>query len=321
MKRRDFIKAGTALTVMTMAAPSMIPAEAATDKIAPIADDKSLRVASCQFPVSGNISENAQYIKNFMIEASKLGAHLLHTSEACLSGYPSVDIPSFAGLDWNSLRRETAALRKLATDLGIWLVLGSVHYLDENTKPTNCLYLINPEGKIVNRYDKSFCTEADQQHYSSGDRLVTCDIHGVKIGLAICYDICWPQLYIGYREQGATVMLHSFHNARGVGPNCLDQLNVREAATRCADNHMWAICNNSSQPYSHWGSFVARPDSSILKQLRINHSGMLVHDFPDGLSEGGWIHNPQPMRKRDDEIMSWGTVAKHPRKDNGQAEP
>jgi hypothetical protein len=48
---------------------------------------------------------------------------------------------------------------------------------------------------------------------------------------------------------------------------------------------------------------------------------MLIHDFPDGLSEGGWYHNFKPMRKRDDEIMSWGTPIKHPRQEDGQAEP
>ena len=48
---------------------------------------------------------------------------------------------------------------------------------------------------------------------------------------------------------------------------------------------------------------------------------MLVHDFPDGLSEGGWYHNLQPKRKREDEIMSWGKPIRHPRRENGQAEP
>jgi predicted amidohydrolase len=209
----------------------------------------------------------------------------------------------------------------LASDLKMWLVLGSAHFLDAKTKPTNCLYLIDPEGRIADRYDKCFCTGGDQKHYSVGDRLVTRDIRGVRIGLAICYDICWPQLYIAYREKGVTVMIHSFYNAADKGKNCLDVLNVHQVPTRCADNRMWAVANNSSQPYSHWGSFIARPDATIAKQLEINRPGMLVHDFPDTLSEGGWYHNFKPMRMRDDEIMSWGTPGDHPRQRDGQAEP
>ena len=282
---------------------------------------ETLRIATCQFPVSGTPAENGDYIRGFMEKAAGSGAHLLHTSEACLSGYAGIDFPSFEDFDWEGLRLVTTKLRELASQLKLWLVLGSAHFLDPETKPTNCLYLIDPEGRIADRYDKCFCTGGDQKHYSAGERLVTHDIRGVRIGLAICYDICWPQLYIGYRERGATVMIHSFHNARSNGPNCLDTLNVRQVPTRCADNRLWAVCNNSSQPYSHWGSFIARPDATIAKQLGINQPGMLIHDFPDGLSEGGWFHNYKPMRKPDDEIMNWGTPSKHPRQTDGQAEP
>lgn len=280
-----------------------------------------LRIATCQFPVSRDCAENAKYIRSFMHHAATAGAHLLHTSEACLSGYVGVDFPTFEKYDWEALRKETTELRALAEDLKMWLVLGSTHFLDENTKPTNCLYLITPAGEIVDRYDKCFCTEGDQKHYSAGNRLVTCDVRGVKIGLAICYDVCWPQLYVAYRELGVTVMIHSMHNARDKGKNCLDTLNVREVPTRCADNRMWAVCNNSSQPYSHWGSFIARPDATIAKQLEINQPGMLIHDFPDTLSEGGWYHNFKPMKMRDGEIMTWGTPSNNPRQRNGQSEP
>ena len=282
---------------------------------------EKLRIATCQFPVSGNPVENSEYIRGFMKAAAERGAHLLHTSEASLSGYAGSDFKTFENYDWQVLRSETSLLRTLARDLKIWLVLGSAHFLDEKTKPTNCLYLIDPEGKIIDRYDKCFCTAGDQKHYSAGNRLVTHDIRGVRVGLAICYDICWPQLYIAYREKGVTLMIHSFYNAGAKGKNCLDVLNIHQVPTRCADNRLWAVANNSSQPYSHWGSFVARPDATIAQQLEINQPGMLVHDFPDTLSVGGWYHNQKPMKMRDDEIMSWGTPSDHPRQYNGQAEP
>ncbi len=282
---------------------------------------EKLRIATCQFSVSANVTANAKQIRDFMRQAADGGAHLLHTSEASLSGYAGTDLPSFQGYDWNQLRRETSGLRQLAKDFGLWLVLGSAHFLDEKTKPTNCLYLIDPDGQVADRYDKSMCTSGDQKHYSAGNRLVTRDIRGVRIGLAICFDICWPQIYIAYREQGVSLMIHSFHNARGKGEDCLDLLNLREVPTRCADNRLWAIANNSSQPYSHWGSFIARPDATIAKQLAMNQPGMLIHDFPDGLSKGGWYHNFQPMKLHADEIMTWGTPSQHPRQLDGQAEP
>ena len=116
-------------------------------------------------------------------------------------------------------------------------------------------------------------------------------------------------------------MVHSFYNAHGQGKNCLDVLNVRQVPTRCADNLMWAVANNSSRPYSHWASFVARPDATIAQQLKINTAGMLVHDFPDGLSEGGWIHNRMPMKLAKNEKLHFGKPSKHPRQLDGRAEP
>ncbi|MGO8792373.1 MAG: carbon-nitrogen hydrolase family protein [Terriglobia bacterium] len=282
---------------------------------------EKLRIATCQFPVGASATENAKYIRDFMHKAAAEGAHLLHTSEGSLSGYAGSDFPTFEKYNWDGLRKETNDLRALAKSMKMWLVLGSAHFLDENTKPTNCLYLIDPEGKIVDRYDKCFCTEGDQKHYSAGNRLVTQDIRGVKVGLAICYDICWPQLYIAYRKKGVTVMIHSMYNASDKGKNCLDTLNNREVPTRCADNRMWAVANNSSRPYSHWGSFIARPDASIAKELEINKPGMLVHDFPDTLSADGWYHNFEPMDMAENTIMTWGTPSNSPRQRDGQSEP
>jgi predicted amidohydrolase len=281
----------------------------------------TLRVASCQFPVTADIRRNAAYIRHYMRAAAVAGAQVLHTSETCLSGYAGTDFPTLAGYDWALLRRETARLRSLAAKLRLWLVLGSTHCLDEQTKPTNCLYLINPQGQIVDRYDKCMCTTGDQKAYSAGQRLVTASLNGIQVGLAICYDICYPQIYAAYRERGAKLMLHSFYNAGDKGPSCLDVLNVRQVPTRCADNTMWAVCNNSSRPYSHWASFVARPDATIARQLKRNQAGMLVHDFPDGLSAGGWLHNHIPMKVHPDETMHYGEPSQHPRQLDQRAEP
>ena len=131
---------------------------------------ETLRIATCQFPVSGDPAENAKCIRDFLHQAAEAGAHLLHTSEACLSGYAGIDFRSFAGYDWAALRQVTTELRELVKDLKLWLVLGSAHFLDPATKPTNCLYLIDPEGRIAERYDKCFCTEGDQKRYSVGDQ-------------------------------------------------------------------------------------------------------------------------------------------------------
>ncbi|MBM3880385.1 MAG: carbon-nitrogen hydrolase family protein [Verrucomicrobia bacterium] len=94
---------------------------------------KGLRAATCQFPVSASVTENARHIRDSMRRAVKSGAHLLHTSEASLSGYAGIDLPSLDGYDWELLRCETTAIRGLAKELDLWLVLGSTHHLDAHT--------------------------------------------------------------------------------------------------------------------------------------------------------------------------------------------
>ena len=84
---------------------------------------------------------------------------------------------------------------------------------------------------------------------------------------------------------------------------------------------MWAVANNSAHPYSHWGSFVERPDATITKQLPINRAGMLVHDFPDGLSEDGWLHNRIPMKLAEGERLHFGKPSNHQRQVNCRSEP
>ncbi len=49
---------------------------------------EKLKVATCQFPVSGDIKSNADYIKRFIAEAAANKADIVHFSEAALTGYP-----------------------------------------------------------------------------------------------------------------------------------------------------------------------------------------------------------------------------------------
>lgn len=48
---------------------------------------------------------------------------------------------------------------------------------------------------------------------------------------------------------------------------------------------------------------------------------MLIHDFPDGLSEGGWLHNHIPMKLAKGEKLHFGKPSRHPRQLDGTSEP
>ena len=277
--------------------------------------EEKLKVAACQFPVTGNIESNADYVKRFIKEAAANKADIIQFSEAALSGYPPKDIPSFDDFDWTTLRDQTHQIMSLAQKHRIWVVLGSAHYISENEKPLNCLYIISDEGKIVDRYDKSMLTGGDLRYYTPGNHIAVVELKGFKLGFLICYDSCFPEMYNIYRHKGVTIMFHSFYNAHHKGKTILDEIIPAEIRVRASDNLMWVIASNSSGHYSSWPTCIARPDGS-LESLERGIPGILYRTFPDDKRTrqfSSWTHNNKAMKLPDDEIYHNGTPSNHPR--------
>ncbi|MDA1349610.1 MAG: carbon-nitrogen hydrolase family protein [Chloroflexi bacterium] len=237
----------------------------------------ALSIATCQFPVSEHIPKNSRYIQNQIAEAKRLGADIVHFSELALSGYGGVEYDSLDELDWPALERETQAVLDCIRREKVWVLLGSTHRLSPEYKPHNSTYLIDPSGKVVDRYDKRFCTAGDLNHYTSGDHFVTFDINGVKCGLLICYDIRFPELYREYRRMGVQVMFHSFYNARAQGRNIHTTIMRPSLQERAATNYMWVSANNSSGYYQSWPSVFIRPNGEIAQSLRQHKAGAMVN--------------------------------------------
>jgi predicted amidohydrolase len=295
----------TSIVILLMVSPNDIA----------LAQEK-FKVATCQFPVTGDINSNAEYILKYIREAAQNNADIVHFSEAALSGYPPGDIPSFETYDWETLRQATYKIMSLAKEKNIWVILGSAHYLSENDKPLNCLYIISNEGKIVGRYDKSMLTRGDANYYSAGNHIEVIEIKGYKLGFLICYDSCYPEMYNLYRHQGVKIMIHSFYNAHHEGKTILDEIIPAEIRVRASDNAMWVIANNSTGYYSAWPACIARPDGS-LESLQRGVPGILYREFPDHeITDNyrSWMHNFKMMKLPDDEVYQvFGESSQHPR--------
>ncbi len=238
--------------------------------------DGVLRLATCQFPVSADVRANGHWVRSQMRQASDQGADLIHFSECALSGYAGVDLPSIEDLDWDALHQETEAILALARELKIWVVLGSTHRLSGDHRPHNCLYVISPEGTILDRYDKRFCTDGDLKSYSPGDHFVTFEVHGVRCGLLICYDIRFPELYREYCKLGVRLMLHSFYNARHQEGSIHPKIMPVTAQAYAGVNNMFISINNSSAPRS-WPSRFITPDGLIESSLPTDEPGVMVN--------------------------------------------
>ena len=236
-----------------------------------------LKVATCQFAVGRSIKRNSRAVCEFLHKASKAKADIVHFSECALSGYVGTDFPNFDGYDWNLLRQETQKVMTLAAELRLWVVLGSTHKLTEPNKPHNSLYLINPKGKIAERYDKRFCTPGDLRRLTPGNRFVYFTINDVKCSLLICFDLRFPEIYRQLYKQKVTCIFQSFYNARQKGPSVHTYIMRQTMQCRAATNHFWVSMANSSGYYAPYPSCFIQPDGKIVRQLRSNRPGLLVN--------------------------------------------
>jgi predicted amidohydrolase len=203
---------------------------------------------------------------------------VVHFHEAALTGYLThADAPPTQQVDWRAVRAGAESICQEAARLGVWVVLGSSHPLTAPHKPTNCLYLIGPDGMIRDRYDKRFCTEGDLRVYTPGGRHVIFELRGWRCALLICFDLRFPELYRDLYRQGVRVVFQSFHNARYKGPGIHGQIMRQTLQANAAHNAMWISAPNSSARFSRWPSVFIGPDGVIAGQLRPNRPGLMVN--------------------------------------------
>ena len=264
-----------------------------------------IKIATSQFPVSVDIEKNKFHIIRQIKEGASNGADVIHFPESSLSGHAGIDFDSFENYDWTLLKSATLEIMAAAKAFSIWVILGSAHRLTNPNKPHVCLYIINDEGEIVDRYDKMFCAgscdEDDEElkHYTPGRDFCNFEIKGVTCGVQICHEYRYPELYREHKKKGVQLMFHSFH-AGNMTPlrqeametqvgKALHHLNsgktlpeITMPATMtsyAANNYMWISCSNTSGVESCWTSFVVRPDGVTIGKLQKNETSLLITEI------------------------------------------
>jgi len=237
----------------------------------------TIKIATSQFAVGSSIKRNSVQICRFIEKAAKAGAEIVHFPESALSGYAGVDFANFVDYDWDLLERETRRIQSAAAKKRISVVLGSAHRAGNPEKPHQSLYLIGPDGKIAERYDKRFCMRAEMNRYTPGKRFVFFTINGVKCSLLICFDVRFPEIYRELYKKDVRCVFQSFYNARQKGPSVHSQIMRQSVQCHAACNAMWVSMSNASGNYSPYPSCFIKPDGSIGKQLQRNKPGMMIN--------------------------------------------
>ncbi len=110
-------------------------------------------------------------------------------------------------------------LKQAARDLTLWIVAGTLPLPPRdqpNAKSTACSLLIDDRGEVVARYDKLHLFDVDvadargryreSDDYAFGSTVIVADTPVGRLGLTVCYDLRFPELYSELRAAGAELI-------------------------------------------------------------------------------------------------------------------
>ncbi|MGC4251938.1 MAG: carbon-nitrogen hydrolase family protein [Sphingobium sp.] len=176
-----------------------------------------MRAAIFQMTSGIDPAANAAAIVDMAARAKAEGADMLFTPE--MAGYLDRDRNRAS----ETLRTEAddpvlAAIREAAAKQGLWVHVGSLAFKDERTDErwANRSFVIDDRGEIRARYDKIHLFDVDlatgeswreSSVYGPGEQAVAVDTPWARMGLSICYDMRFPDLYRALTNAGATMLL------------------------------------------------------------------------------------------------------------------
>ena len=167
-----------------------------------------MKVAALQMVSGMRVEDNLHTAKNLLVQASSQGAELVVLPEYfCLLGLKDTDKLQITEQPGHGLLQ--AFLSQCARDHSLWLVGGTLPLASpQANKVHNSTLVYNPAGECVARYDKMHLFRFDdgQQSFDEsrvlvpGQQAVTFDVpstdgHTYRVGLSICYDLRFPELY------------------------------------------------------------------------------------------------------------------------------
>jgi predicted amidohydrolase len=176
-----------------------------------MAELKKFRAGLVQLRAGRSVVANVDLAAKLIREAKSAGADYVQTPE----------MTSLMELDRKSLLENIveenhdpalAAFQQLARELAVFLHIGSLSVKVSSEKAANRGFMIGPDGEIAARYDKIHLFDADlpgkesyreSNTFRAGETAIVVGLPWGGLGLSVCYDLRFPQLYRALAEAGA----------------------------------------------------------------------------------------------------------------------
>lgn len=270
-------------------------------------DASAVKLTAIQLCSVPNVSENLAQIDEQLSKASDVNSsnalssnggvkhHLVVLPECCLF---------FGGKDKQQLELAQNAeqvelmlsgLADIAKRYQCYLVAGSLPLMPsaESDRFVNASVMFSPEGEIVAQYEKLhlFDVEVDDNEKSyrestytqAGQRIQTAQLPFAGVGLSICYDLRFPELYRQLAQAGASIITVPAAFTRPTGVAHWQAL----LQARAIENQAYIIASGQEGIHANgretWGhSMIISPWGEILAQLPTG-VGSISADYDDNL--------------------------------------
>jgi len=232
-----------------------------------------MKVACLQLSGGENYKKNFNQTINYIKKSIKLGADLIITPETT-----SIITSDKKILNQNTFTMESDPLlkevKKISKKNKKWILIGSLAVKDKK-KFRNRSIMVGPNGKIVKYYDKIKMFDVklknNEKHqesktYKPGNKLVSVKLPWGKLGLTICFDLRFPEIYrnLSKRNVHFISVPSAFTKITGK-KHWLELLKARAIENFCyifAPNHTG---RNTKQRETFGHSVIISPDGKILK--------------------------------------------------------
>lgn len=184
-----------------------------------------LNIALIQMVSGKNWQDNLERAKKFIHEAASNGAGLVVLPEFFIQITTNDDANRFTIAESLGSGIIQDELSNLAKSQGIYLLAGTIPLKSAvPDKFYNCSLLYASDGLLVDSYNKIHLFNFqdinnyynENQNFLPGNEIVVCDVRGFKVGLAICYDLRFPEMFRAMGEVDAVMLPSAFTNVTGM---------------------------------------------------------------------------------------------------------
>ncbi|RZS81959.1 putative amidohydrolase [Phyllobacterium myrsinacearum] len=253
----------------------------------------SFRAAAIQMRSGVDPQRNAADLAGYVAEAAGKGAVYVQTPE--MTGALQRDRKALADVlraEEDDIIVRTAS--EVAAEHGIHLHIGSTAIAREDGKIANRAFLFGPDGKIITRYDKIHMFDVDLDNgeswresavYAPGSDSVVAALPFARLGLAICYDVRFPQLFRAQALAGASVLTAPAAFTRQTGEahwHILQRARAIENGAFVISAAQGGVHEDGRETFGH--SIIVAPWGEILAEAGHADPAVIVADIDPSLS-------------------------------------